>query len=88
MAVHTSKVTTAANQHLTIQPHGNGDVKIKSVTADNPGTTPLACDSSTGTVKKLVITDLNAKSTAEDADFLLVHDSSQNKMVKVRISNL
>ena len=88
MAVHTSKVTTASNGHLTIQPHGTGNVMVKSVTANNPGTTPLACDSSTGAVKKLVINDLNRKNTPDDADWILAYDPNQDKMFKVKVANL
>lgn len=87
MAVQTSRITTAPNQNLVIQPT-SGQTKIKSITANNPGTTPLACDNSNQAVKKFVITDLPVKSTLQDADSILIHDSSSGQTKHVTASNL
>lgn len=78
--VQTSNITTGSGD-LTITPNG-GNTLIKSVTTNNPGVTPVAA-SADGTVKKFIITDLNVKSTLDDADWVVVHDSATGNTVRV-----
>lgn len=85
MGVQTSSVTTASG-NLTIQPVG--ETKIKSVTANNPGTTPLACDNTTQALKKFVITDLPTKATLDGADSIIIHDSTANQTKRVLGSDI
>ena len=86
MGVQTSRITTAPGGNLTINPVG--ETKVKSIVADNPGTTPIACDNSSKAVKKLVITDLAVKTSFDDNDFIVVHDSTNGNTVKVTGSDL
>ena len=86
MGVQTSRITTAAGGNLSIDPVG--ETKVKSIVANNPGTTPIACDNTTKAVKKLVITDLAVKSTFDDNDFIVVHNSADGNTVKVTGSDL
>lgn len=87
MPVQTSRITTASGRDLVIQPTG-GQTKITSITANNPGTTPLACDNSNQAIKKFVITDLPVKNTLQDADSIIMHDSNSGQTKRVSISNL
>lgn len=87
MAVQTSSITTASNGDLTISPNGSGKTKVNSVVANNPGTTIVAIDSSKN-LKKLSILDLPTKATLDDADLLIIHDTSSNQIKKVQGSNL
>ena len=87
MPIHTSKVTTANNGDLTIQPNGTGDTKLMSVTADNPGQTLVAVDADKK-VKKLDVTSLGTKSEIDDDDWVIVHDSTDNKVKKIPGSEL
>lgn len=84
----TSRITTAPNQNLVIQPAAGKQTKITSITANNPGTTPLACDNTTQAIKKFVITDLPVKNTLADADSLLVHDTVKGETRRISASNL
>ena len=79
--IQTSNITTKSGDDLTITPN-NGQTLIKSVTTNNPGVTPVAA-SSDGTVKKFIITDLSTKSTLEDNDWVVVHDSATGNTVRV-----
>lgn len=79
--IQTSKITTAGNGDLTLDP-GGGKTKVKSVDANNPGVTPVA-SASDGTLKKLVITELATKTTLDSADWVLIHDSATGQTKKV-----
>ena len=80
MGVQTSNISTDSGD-LSIDPNG-GQTLIKSVTANNPGVTPVAA-ASDGTVKKLVVTELATKNALEDDDWVLVHDTATGNTVRV-----
>ena len=87
MGIETSKITTQGNGDLTIQPDGTGQTKILSVSANNPGTTPIAC-AADGTVKKLNFNELTEKASLDDTDFVMIHDSATGHTKKVLGSEL
>lgn len=86
--LHTSRITTAQNTNLVIQPSAGKNTKITSINADNPGTTPLACDNSSQAIKKFVITDLPVKNSLDNNDSILIHDSGSNQTKHVVSSDL
>ena len=85
--IQTSNITTAGNGDLILQPGGSGKTKVKSILANNPGTTPVAVGTA-NQLQKLNVSTLNTKPSGFDNDFILIHDSTTNTTRKVLISSI
>lgn len=85
MAVQTSKVTTASNGTLQLDPNGSGAVQLTKLAGS--GNQPVGVDNSGNTLKFLPSTTV-ARGTAAGTDIVMVQASGAATVTQTTISAL